>query len=57
MKDMDNGCTPPRSAWLRSPNVGNSNNVYNVNSSGALNNNNANNANGLVPDCEIAGFK
>lgn len=50
MKDMDNGCTPPRSAWLRSPNVGNSNNVYNVNSSGALNNNNANNANGCVPD-------
>lgn len=37
--------------WLRSPNVGNSNNVRNVNTDGSLNNNNANNSQGLVPDC------
>lgn len=36
--------------WLRSPNVGNTNNTRNVNTSGTLNNNNANNANGLSPD-------
>jgi len=36
--------------WLRSPNTGNANNVYNVNTSGALNNNNANNTNGVAPD-------
>ena len=40
-----------RNQWLRSPNVGNANNVRNVNTSGALNNNNANNANALAPDC------
>ena len=33
--------------WLRSPNVGNSNNVYYVNTSGASTNNNANNAYGV----------
>lgn len=34
--------------WERSPNVGNSNNFYNVNTSGnPNNNNNANNANGV----------
>lgn len=38
--------------WLRSPNVGNANNVYNVNTSGSLNNNNANNGNGCAPDCK-----
>ena len=32
-------------------NVGNANNVRNVNPSGTLNNNNANNTNGAVPDC------
>ena len=37
--------------WLRSPNVGNANNVWLVNSSGAFNNNNnAYNANGGAPD-------
>lgn len=42
----------PVSWRLRSPNPGNSNNVYNVNTSGSLNNNNANNTgNGLAPDC------
>jgi hypothetical protein len=37
---------------LRSPNVGNANNVRNVNPSGALNNNNATNSNGVAQDCE-----
>ena len=37
--------------WLRSPNVSNANNVRNVNSTGALDNNNAINAYGLAPDC------
>ena len=36
--------------WLRSPNVGNANNEYNVNSSGSSNNNNANNSYGVCPD-------
>ncbi len=36
--------------WLRSPNVGNANNVRNVNTSGALNNNNARNGNAVAPD-------
>lgn len=35
---------------LRSANRGNSNNVWNVNTSGQVNNNNANNANASVPD-------
>lgn len=35
-----------------SPNVGNGNNVRYVNTSGAINNNNANNSNGVAPDCE-----
>ena len=38
------------SLWLRSPNPSNCNNVRNVNTSGALNNNNANNTNGSVAD-------
>lgn len=42
-----------RNWWLRSPNPTNCNNVRNVNASGALNNNNANNAYGAVDDCEI----
>ena len=42
-----------RNQWLRSPNVGNANNVRNVNAStGALNNNNANNSNAVAPDCK-----
>ena len=41
-----------RNWWLRGPYPGNANNVRNVNTSGALNNNNANNANGFVPDRE-----
>jgi len=36
--------------WLRSPNTGNANNVYNVNTTGVLTNNNANNGNGCAPD-------
>ncbi|WP_365699059.1 DUF6273 domain-containing protein [Ruminococcus sp.] len=39
-----------RNWWLRTPNVGNANNVRNVNTSGALNNNNASNTYGLAPD-------
>lgn len=37
--------------WLRSPNVGNTNNVYYVSTSGASSNNNANNAYGFSLDC------
>ena len=36
---------------MRSPNPTNAYNVRNVNTSGALNNNNANNGNGLAPAC------
>ena len=36
---------------LRSANRSNTNNTWNVNSSGYLNNNNANNANRCQPDC------
>lgn len=36
----------------RTPNSSNSNNEYLVNPSGARNNNNANNSNGVVPDCK-----
>ena len=42
--------------WLRSPNVGNANNVRLVNPSGELNNNNATNTNGVAPDCEKRSF-
>lgn len=45
-----------RSWWVRSPNS-NSNNERNVNTSGAVNNNNATNTNGVVPDCEYVRFK
>jgi hypothetical protein len=45
-----------RNWWLRSPNpnLTNANNAYNVNTTGVLNNNNANNAYGAVPDCVIS---
>ena len=36
--------------WLRSPNASNSNNFCNVNTDGTINNNNANNSNGVAPD-------
>ena len=42
---------PARYWWLRSPNPWNANNVRNVNPSGALNNNNANNGYGLAAAC------
>ena len=42
-------CTDPGVALDRSPNPSNANNVRNVNTSGALNNNNASNSNGVVP--------
>ena len=47
----------PRHWWLRSPNVGNSNNTRNVNTAGNVNNNNANNASGVSPDCVYSPFK
>lgn len=37
--------------YERSPNVGNGNNVRNINPDGNVNNNNANNSNGVAPDC------
>lgn len=40
--------------WLRSPNLGNTSNFWNVNANGGLNNNNANNVNGLVPGFSFA---
>lgn len=39
--------------WMRSANRGNTNNVWNVNSSGNVNNNNANNGNYCAPDCNL----
>ena len=45
-QSMGNGCV------YGSPNVGNGNNVRNINPSGNVNNNNANNSNGVAPDCE-----
>ena len=47
-QSMGNGCV------IGSPNVGNGNNVRNVNPAGNINNNNANNSNGVAPDCEIS---
>ncbi|WP_420314798.1 DUF6273 domain-containing protein [Butyrivibrio proteoclasticus] len=35
--------------WLASPNVSNSTNFCNVNTTGAANNNNASNSNGVLP--------
>lgn len=35
--------------WLRSPNTNNTNNVWNVNTDGSYNNNNANNTYGVRP--------
>lgn len=35
--------------WERSPNVGNTNNFWNVNTNGNNNNNNANNSYGVCP--------
>ena len=46
----------PRNCWLRSPNPGNANNERNVNTSGAIDNNNAINGNGVAPDCEKSPF-
>lgn len=43
-----------RNWFFRSPNPSNANNVRNANTSGGLNNNNANNAYGAVPDREKA---
>ena len=51
VKAWDYSCMSPRYWWLRSPNVGNSNNSRNVNTTGNVNNNNANNSNGVSPDC------
>lgn len=36
---------------IRSPNAGNGNNVWNVNTTGQLSNNNATNAYGVAADC------
>lgn len=44
--------TTGNSCQSGSPNVGNGNNVRNINPSGNVNNNNANNSNGVAPDCE-----
>lgn len=41
---------PARNVWLRSPNTGNTNNEYNINTSGSSNNNNANNSYAFLPD-------
>lgn len=54
---MKRGNNCKRLWWLRSPNAGNANNVRNVNPSGALNNNNATNSNGVAPDCEKGSYK
>ena len=45
-QSVGNGCVNG------TPNVGNGNNVRNVNPTGNVNNNNANNSNGVTPDCE-----
>ena len=37
--------------WLRSANRNNSNNEFNVNTTGNVNNNNSNNSYGVAPDC------
>jgi len=37
--------------FLRSPNPSNANNVRNIKADGTLSNNNANNGNGVAPDC------
>jgi len=48
---VENNTNTARNQWLRSPNPGNANNARIVNSSGAVNNNNANNSNAVAPDC------
>ena len=48
---VENNTNTARNQWLRSPNPGNANNTRNVNTSGALNNNNANNSLAVAPDC------
>ena len=48
---VENNTNTARNQWLRSPNPGNANNPRIVNSSGAVNNNNANNSNAVAPDC------
>ncbi len=45
------GCMGAQNCRLRSCNRSNSNNVWNCNTSGQLNNNNANNAYRAAPDC------
>ena len=47
----------PQNVWMRSANRGNSRNVWNVNSSGNVNNNNAYNGNRCAPDCVDEGRK
>lgn len=37
-----------QNVWLRSANVSNNNNFWNVNTNGAINNNNGNNSNAVV---------
>ena len=49
IKILGNGC--------KSPNVGNANNVRLVNPTGANDNNNANNSNGVAPDLSISQHK
>ena len=46
------GCRLSQNVRLRSANVGNAYNTWNVNSSGNVNNNNASNANRACPDCD-----
>ena len=41
--------------WLRSPHANNANNEYNINTSGASNNNNASNAYAFQPDNALIG--
>ena len=46
-----------RTWWMRSPNRNNANNVRNVNTTGAGNNNNADNSTGVAVDCETCQLK
>ena len=54
---MDEFCGTAVGWWLRSPNPNNSNNEYNVNPTGGRDNNNANNSNGVCPDCLQSQFQ
>lgn len=53
MRDNHNKWVPAirQNVRLRSANRSNANNVWNVNASGNVNNNNANNAYRFAPDC------